>query len=95
MFENVPNCTRALSEGAHLAQWRYKESDRLRMPQDLQPMSESDEWQEGANNAKAQNWARWLMETPANLMTPTIFCHRVTEMLEPLGSGLKNYPDKK
>ena len=25
------------------------------------------------------------METPANLMTPTIFCETVIEMLEPLG----------
>jgi aminopeptidase len=36
--------------------------------------------------AEAQNWARELGETPANLMTPTIFCKTVTAKL----ASLKN-----
>ena len=30
-------------------------------------------WSSGVNKAKGQNFARTLMETPANYMTPTIF----------------------
>ncbi|PWN49111.1 hypothetical protein IE53DRAFT_318209 [Violaceomyces palustris] len=42
-------------------------------------------WFTGEVYAKAQNWARELMETPANLMTPTIFSQRVT-------AAFKNVP---
>ena len=43
-------------------------------------------WRTGEVYATAQNWARELMETPANLMTPTIFCKTVIDKL----SSLKN-----
>ena len=84
-MESLPNCVTAVAEGAFLAQWRYKSSDKSKMPREIQPMSDCAEWRMGETDAKAQNFARMLMETPANLMTPTIFCHTVTEMLEPLG----------
>jgi aminopeptidase len=88
IFEDLPNCSRAIAEGAYLAQWRYRKTDQEKMPQNIQLKEESDvnsEWDKGMHAARAQNWARFLMETPANLMTPQIFCHMVTEMLEPLG----------
>ncbi|KAN0065120.1 hypothetical protein ACQY0O_001617 [Thecaphora frezii] len=43
-------------------------------------------WYTGEVYAKAQNWARELKETPANLMTPTIFAQRVT-------AAFKNLPN--
>ncbi|EPQ26995.1 uncharacterized protein PFL1_05631 [Pseudozyma flocculosa PF-1] len=43
-------------------------------------------WHTGEVYAKAQNWARELKETPANLMTPTIFGQRVT-------AAFKNLPN--
>lgn len=43
------------------------------------------EWQVGIIKAQAQNWARELADTPANLMTPTIFTQRVSEVLTHLG----------
>lgn len=43
-------------------------------------------WYTGEVYAKAQNWARELKETPANLMTPTIFSERVT-------AAFKNLPN--
>ena len=85
LMENLPNCISALAEGSHLAQWRYKHGDRDQMPLEIRAITDCSEWNEGVINACAQNWARLLMETPANLMTPTIFCHTVTEMLEPIG----------
>lgn len=43
-------------------------------------------WYTGEVYAQAQNWARELKETPANLMTPTIFAQRVT-------AAFKNVPN--
>ena len=85
IFEAVEGCNTAIAEGAFLAQHRYKQTDKDKMPLNIEPASKSAEWDSGANNAKAQNFARVLMETPANLMTPTIFCETVTAALEPLG----------
>ncbi|KIY65934.1 hypothetical protein CYLTODRAFT_423874 [Cylindrobasidium torrendii FP15055 ss-10] len=46
------------------------------------PEQPSKEWDEGVLTAEAQNFARTLMEMPANLMTPTIFCQRVQAAFE-------------
>ncbi|KAJ3344879.1 hypothetical protein HDU83_004634 [Entophlyctis luteolus] len=40
----------------------------------------ADAWFEGEVLANAQNTARSLMETPANMMTPTIFCQRASSL---------------
>ncbi|KAJ3562229.1 hypothetical protein NP233_g9708 [Leucocoprinus birnbaumii] len=48
----------------------------------LAPLEKSKEWDNGAVYAEAQNLARTLMELPANMMTPTIFCERVQKELE-------------
>ncbi|XP_059148773.1 cytosol aminopeptidase-like isoform X2 [Physella acuta] len=39
------------------------------------------QWSRGQIFASAQNFARWLKENPANLMTPTIFCQEVEKTL--------------
>lgn len=38
-------------------------------------------WQDGLLLSGAQNFARELMETPSNLMTPTIFAETLTQRL--------------
>lgn len=43
-------------------------------------------WQDGLLLSGAQNFARELMETPSNHMTPTIFADTLTNRL----SGLEN-----
>lgn len=43
------------------------------------------DWRVGIIKAQAQNWARELADTPSNLMTPTIFSQRVSEILTNLG----------
>lgn len=40
-----------------------------------------DQWKRGLVLADAQNIARRLAETPANLMTPTIFCEQIAALL--------------
>ncbi|CAG0893538.1 unnamed protein product [Cyprideis torosa] len=42
-------------------------------------------WSQGVIKAEAQNLARYLMEMPANLMTPTIFAQEAEKHLAPLG----------
>ena len=62
-----------------------------KMPLDIAQAKSNSDWETGKNNATAQNFARTLMETPANLMTPTIFAQRVTDTLEPLGVKCTTY----
>lgn len=47
-------------------------------------IASAQEWNTGVTAAKSQNFARDLMETPANLMTPTIFAETVANELEKL-----------
>merc|ERR1719197_1860690 len=91
VMEEVEGCNSALAEGAFLAQHRYKDSDKDKMPLDIAQAKSNSDWETGKNNATAQNFARTLMETPANLMTPTIFAQRVTDTLEPLGVKCTTY----
>ena len=70
----------AAAEGAHLGLWAY---DFLKAKKDplkkltLKPLNDetgaTNEWQWGVNKAKGQNFARTLMETPANHLTPKLF----------------------
>ncbi|EIW87422.1 leucine aminopeptidase [Coniophora puteana RWD-64-598 SS2] len=48
------------------------------------PLKADDLWTRGEVYARAQNTARTLMEMPANLMTPTIFANRATDLLDAL-----------
>ncbi|KAF9580581.1 bleomycin hydrolase [Lunasporangiospora selenospora] len=52
---------------------------------DLESPNEIQAFKAGQIQAKAQNLARILMETPSNYMTPTLFSQRVTKELESLG----------
>lgn len=84
----------ASAEGAHLALWYFDElkAEKYKKTQIkvgvYSPQDESvkQAFERGATLAKAQNHARRLMEMPANLMTPTIFCQTVQDMLK----GLSN-----
>ncbi|KYQ90067.1 leucine aminopeptidase [Tieghemostelium lacteum] len=86
---------RAISEGANLSNFKFdfktnvgktttdRDSDS---PVDIQlhQASSSTEWLEGKVVCEAQNFARILMESPSNLMTPTIFVEKVQEKLKSL-----------
>ena len=68
----------AAAEGAHLALWSY---DDLKAKKEtlktlkIKSLNQDDttQWSNGMKKAKGQNFARTLMETPANYMTPTLF----------------------
>jgi cytosol aminopeptidase len=66
----------AAAEGATLGIWKYQ-GPKSKKPKALPSISpyndESGGWNSGVIKADAQNFARRLMDTPGNLMTPTIF----------------------
>lgn len=74
------------AEGAALGVWLYQEKKRkerqLHIPQ-LELYNDCDftGWQIGLQKAAAQNLARQLMDTSANLMTPTSFAQNAVEVL--------------
>jgi len=58
-----------------------KESDLRRKEEKSQLQTWQKLWQDGLLLSRAQNFARELMETPSNLMTPTMFAERLTKRL--------------
>ena len=86
----VDDCSdpEAAAEGGVLGLYYYDElkSENYKKRQvKLTPLNASNEWQRGVILANGQNIARKLMETPANLMTPTRFGEIATELGTPLG----------
>lgn len=74
------------AEGAALGVWLYQEKknkkNQIYIPQ-LEMWDDCDwtGWQIGLQKAAAQNLARQLTDTPANLMTPTSFAQNAVEVL--------------
>lgn len=91
-FDNFGKFAQSAAEGAHLSAYKFQEykeeSKRTKIPKiHLAEGAENKaEWERGKIMASAQNFARILMESPANLMTPTIFTETVKKQYE----GLKN-----
>ncbi|GAM28229.1 hypothetical protein SAMD00019534_114050, partial [Acytostelium subglobosum LB1] len=86
---------RACSEGAHLSVFKYEiKSTSKNITYDIQPyqpekLASLQAWEDGKVLADAQNFARRLADTPANLMTPTIFVQQVKEKFQALESSGK------
>ncbi|ESK95549.1 leucine aminopeptidase [Moniliophthora roreri MCA 2997] len=52
----------------------------------IKPAAPSTDWDSGYTYAYAQNFARTLMELPANVITPTEFCNRTQTEFSGLGN---------
>ncbi|KAL0132752.1 hypothetical protein PUN28_000469 [Cardiocondyla obscurior] len=86
----------AAAEGAGLCTWLYQgyknEEKKKKLPKISLYGSEGEaEWRVGIIKAQAQNWARELSDTPANLMTPTIFSQQVCDFLVKFGIQVNIY----
>ncbi|XP_028133921.2 cytosol aminopeptidase isoform X2 [Diabrotica virgifera virgifera] len=87
----------AAAEGSNLGIWKFQEykSKKESLPQvqlsQLNGSGVAEDWQKGVIKAEAQNLARKLADTPANLLTPTIFSEQVHSILTPLGIDVKIY----
>ncbi|XP_018420076.1 PREDICTED: cytosol aminopeptidase [Nanorana parkeri] len=82
----------AAAEGALLGLFEYDElkKKKKKLVSTRQYGSQEGEaWQKGVSYAEGQNLARYLMETPANYMTPTKFAQIFEEKLESLGGNVK------
>lgn len=74
------------AEGAALGVWLYQEKKKKEHQMFIPQLELYDDcdwtgWQIGLQKAAAQNLARQLMDTPANLMTPTSFAQNAVEVL--------------
>ena len=87
----VDDCTdpQAVSEGVHLANFRFDELKRANSSKNEIKFSLFQDnklflksWNRGALLAKGQNIARRLSEMPANLMTPTIFAQEAQNLTQ-------------
>ncbi|KAF9362499.1 bleomycin hydrolase [Mortierella sp. NVP85] len=85
----------AAAEGATLGQYKFntfksgkkgtsKDAKVSSLDQESLSPNEVQSFEHGLIQAKAQNLARILMETPSNHMTPTLFVERATKELEKL-----------
>ncbi|KAF9988996.1 bleomycin hydrolase [Mortierella antarctica] len=87
----------AAAEGAHLGLYNFnffktgkkgvqQEKSEIKISAlDLESPDELQAFEHGSIQARAQNLARILMETPANHMTPTLFAERFIKEVESLG----------
>lgn len=85
VFDNLGD-SQATAEGATLSSYafdHYVQESKKQAPIKIQSVKEDQDWKSGVIVAAgtlrftvAQNLARTLMETPANYMTPTIFCEK-------------------
>uniref|UniRef100_A0AAG5CSU4 Cytosol aminopeptidase n=1 Tax=Anopheles atroparvus TaxID=41427 RepID=A0AAG5CSU4_ANOAO len=91
VVEDMERHAQQAAEGATLANYKFqafKSKDKqtplptVRFADDA---TGKEEWNRGVIIAEAQNWARLLMETPANHMTPSIFAANVSERLSAAG----------
>lgn len=84
----------AAAEAAELAAWRFdvfKAEDDRRSACQVLPFGKSDDrlWREGSIRGKAQNWARYLSDMPANRMTPVDVAQAAIDKLCPLGVSVE------
>ncbi|XP_060523712.1 cytosol aminopeptidase-like isoform X2 [Cylas formicarius] len=84
------------AESSTLSTWKFQDyktkKDELAtvQPYELQGR-DCENWTKGVLLGESQNLARKLADTPANLMTPTIFAQQAEDLLRPLGVDVKVY----
>ncbi|XP_028833107.1 cytosol aminopeptidase [Denticeps clupeoides] len=74
------------AEGAVLGLFEYdelKSKKKFRVTPRLHGSSDLAAWEKGVVYAEGQNLARWLMEAPANHVTPTVFADTIEQKLAP------------
>ncbi|KAG8804048.1 hypothetical protein FRC19_000165 [Serendipita sp. 401] len=87
--DNISDHDAAVASNLALFEFTLQTKERDPVPSvscaSSQPRSESGlQWNTGELYAQGQNLARELMELPANMLTPTIFCERVVKEFEGL-----------
>ncbi|XP_076151942.1 cytosol aminopeptidase [Alosa pseudoharengus] len=76
----------AAAEGALLGLFDYddlKSNKKFKVTTRLHGSTELAAWEKGVVYGEGQNLARWLMEAPANHITPTVFADTIEHKLAP------------
>ncbi|XP_059482769.1 cytosol aminopeptidase-like isoform X3 [Neocloeon triangulifer] len=95
--ENINEGLEAAAEGANLGVWKYQgpKSKKAKPLPVIEPFEKSGtNWSNGVAKADAQNFARRLMDTPANLMTPTIFAQEAASVLSKVNVEVEIHDQK-
>nr|XP_013815493.1 PREDICTED: cytosol aminopeptidase isoform X2 [Apteryx mantelli mantelli] len=82
----------AAAEGAVLGLHEYNELKQKKKPvvtPQLHGSTEGEAWQKGVIYAEGQNLARYLMEAPANFITPIKFAECIEQKLRSFSSNVK------
>ncbi|XP_068799416.1 cytosol aminopeptidase [Struthio camelus] len=82
----------AAAEGAVLGLHEYNELKQKKKPvvtPQLHGSAEGEAWQKGVIYAEGQNLARYLMEAPANFITPIKFAECIEQKLRTFSSNVK------
>ncbi|KAJ2721939.1 hypothetical protein GGI07_003643 [Coemansia sp. Benny D115] len=91
-------CAKAAAEGATLALYGFDKFKAKKNGQQAKVTLAGEEgvseWTKGQIFAEAQNWARDLMNTPANHMTPQIFAEEVKKEVGALNNVQVNVYDQ-
>ncbi|XP_045523283.1 cytosol aminopeptidase-like [Pieris brassicae] len=86
---DVAGFPRAAAEAAHLAAWTFQEFKSTVGRKSEVRLSalggERGEWSSGVVLGESQNWARYLCDMPANVMTPAGLAQEALDVLCPLG----------
>lgn len=88
----------AAAEGAVLGLFEYdelKSKKKKKVSTQLYGSEDRDAWQKGVSYAEGQNLARYLMESPANYITPTKFAEILQQKIGELGGNLKAFTRSK
>ncbi|XP_040274993.1 cytosol aminopeptidase [Bufo bufo] len=88
----------AAAEGAVLGLFEYdelKSKKKKKVSAQLYGSQDLDAWQKGVSYAEGQNLARYLMESPANYITPSKFAEILHQKIGALGSSIKAFTRSK
>lgn len=88
----------AAAEGAVLGLFEYdelKSKKKKKVSTQLYGSQDRDAWQKGVSYAEGQNLARYLMESPANYITPLKFAEILQQKIGALGGSIKAFTRSK
>ncbi|KAG8591522.1 hypothetical protein GDO81_000205 [Engystomops pustulosus] len=88
----------AAAEGAILGLYEYDElktKKKTKVSPQLYASQDVDAWHKGVSYAEGQNLARYLMESPANYITPSKFAEILQQKIGGLGGNVKAFTRSK
>ncbi|XP_014253908.1 cytosol aminopeptidase-like [Cimex lectularius] len=93
MVEEFTN-PEAAAEGSSLSIWRYQEQKaiakrKLEPNLEMYDAPDRESWGRGIIKGESQNYARYLEESPANIMTPSDFARSAINTLCPCGVAVE------